>query len=548
MKIRTLVAVAAIFLSAGAANAAPDRILINGKVLTADANFTIAEAVAIEGDKITAVGTNATITKLADSATEVIDVGGQTVIPGLIDNHTHMIRAARDWWREARLDTVTSRAEALDIIRKKAAESPTGEWVLVLGGWTEDQFKDDKRGFTKAELDAAAPDNPVFAQVLFVRGYANSKALEAAGITAETKDPKGGKIVRDDAGNPTGVVQRGGAIRLVRKAIPKASGDRSIEGLKKVMADLNAVGITALLDVGGGGVNDSYYEPVKTLAGENAMTVRMFNTQWIQISKPEAVAKGMKVLESMEITDGDYFGRVGVGETLYRPAHDNMFRPPSLNDEKLAIVRQMMETIARRGIHLHVHAQLDETISAFLDIIEDINKETPIAPLRWTFAHVDRISVDSQERLKALGIAVALHSRPSIQGALLSAKYGDEAVGMPPLARIASSGLVWGIGSDTSVVAPYNPFVTLAWATTGTMLDGSKVLDGTVSRREALIAHTRSNARLLLREDKLGSIEPGKAADLVVLDRDYMSVPDEEITMIRPTMTIVGGRTVYQNK
>lgn len=547
MNAKTLLAaLSAVLLSTAGGLASPDRVLVNGKVLTADADFTIAEAVAIEDGLISAVGTSDQINQLADSSTEVIDLNGQTVIPGLIDNHTHMIRAARDWMREARLDGVTSRAEALDIIRKKAKDTPPGGWVLVLGGWTEDQFTDDKSGFTKAELDEVAPDNPVFAQVLFARGYANSKALEAAGITADTEDPKGGKIIRDDGGHPTGVVEGGAAIGKIRAAAAKDNEDRSIEGLKQVMADLNAVGITALLDVGGNGMNDSYYAPVSKLADEDAMTVRMFHTQWLQVAKPEDAPKGIEVLEDLTTTDGDYFALIGVGETLYRPAHDNLFRPPGFDDESLAIVRQMMETIARRGLHLHVHTQYDETIQAFLDIAEDINQETPIAPLQWTFAHVDRMSEDSQARLKDLGIAVAMHSRPSIQGAILRKRYGGEAGGMPPLARVAASDLVWGIGSDTSVVAPFNPFVTLAWATTGKMLDGSTVLDETVSREQALVAHTRSNARLLLRDDKLGSIEPGKAADLVVLDRDYLSVPDEEIIRIRPAMTIVGGKTVYE--
>jgi predicted amidohydrolase YtcJ len=539
----------ATFVAASSALAAPDTIIVNAKVLTADSKFSIAQAVAIENGRFAEVGTSAHIRTLAGPQTKVIDAGGRTVIPGLIDNHTHLIRASRNWWREARLDGVATRKEALEIIKRRAATAKPDHWILVLGGWSEDQFIDEKKGFTKAELDAAAPNNPVFVQVLFARAYVNSKALTAAGIGKGSPAPKSGTIERNADGEPTGILRGAGAIGMVSAVAAKQTEDRAIEGLKAVMADLNRVGITTVLDVGGFGLTDRDYEPVRMLNTKRELTVRFYRTLWTPSATPQQVKASIDTIRALKPFAGDaFFDLVGVGETLYRPAHDNLFGPPSVKPEHVPIMKELMQAVAESRLYLHLHAQYDESIGMFLDAIEDINKTTPIGPLGWTFAHVDRIGSANVERLKKLGISVALHSRPSIQGRMLANRHKEAALRMPPVKTLSESGLLWGLGSDTTIVAPFSPFITLAWAVSGKMLDGSVALSDTVSREQALIGHTRNNAQMFRKGDQLGSIEHGKLADLVMLDRDYLSVPIDDIRRLRPVLTMVGGQVVFEGK
>jgi predicted amidohydrolase YtcJ len=178
--------------------------------------------------------------------------------------------------------------------------------------------------------------------------------------------------------------------------------------------------------------------------------------------------------------------------------------------------------------------------------MEAIDKVTPLKGLRWTFSHVDQLEPQDIDRLRHLGIDVQLHSRPSIQGVLFHNVYGDKAYDMPPLRMVQDSGIRWGLGSDATAVTPSSPFYTLGWAVTGKMIGGKKVLRQTITREEALIAHTRNNAHFLFQEANLGSLQPGKYADLLVLDRDYLTVSEDAIQHIRPLMTMVGGKIIYE--
>jgi predicted amidohydrolase YtcJ len=207
----------------------------------------------------------------------------------------------------------------------------------------------------------------------------------------------------------------------------------------------------------------------------------------------------------------------------------------------------MAMEIARAGLPLHVHAELHNTIDAFLDQIEAVNKEYPIRNLRWTLAHINQINLAQLERMKKLGMYAAVHPWAVINGGIMHEGFGEGAYDMPPLATIQSSGIVWGLGTDATAANQYLPFTTLYFAVTGKMPGGMKVIRQTISREDALIAHTRKNAFFVFQEDQLGSIQPGKLADLVVLDRDYLTIPADQIKDIRPVMTMVGGRVVHDS-
>jgi hypothetical protein len=518
-----------------------DVVLSNGKIITVDERFTIAQAVAIKGDRIVAVGANQDILRLAGPGTRRIDLRGRSVTPGLIDNHMHLMRAGTTWQWEVRLDGVDSRKHALDMLRAKAAAVTPGTWVYTLGGWAIEQFADDKRPFTREELDQAVPNNPVFLQASYREAFLNSRALQELGIDAA---PPNAAIVRDSAGKPTGRILEAGFRQLVGR-LPTASGADIEASARLMMKDLNVMGLTAF---GSAGCEAEALPVFRKLADQGQLNVRIGC-----ITAPGGGGGGVDQLlpriAQMKLFQGDnYIDQIFYGESVFGPLHDPMFVPKSdPKPDQLATWRRIATEIAKAGLPLHVHANLTNTIDAFLDQIEQIHKEYPVKNLRWTLAHVNQLNASHLERMKNLGMYAAVHPWAVINGGINQAVFGDAAYDMAQLRTIQNSGVMWGFGSDGSRANQIQPFTTLWWAVTGKMVGGTRALreTQTIGREDALIAHTRRNAYFLFQEDNLGAIQPGKLADLIVLDRDYLTVPVDQIKDIKSVMTMVGGRIVY---
>jgi predicted amidohydrolase YtcJ len=510
MRSITALAVLAMAVAPGAQQPSPaDIILSNGRILTVDNRFSIAAAMAITGDRIVRVGSSADVGALAGPRTRRIDLGGRTVVPGLIDNHLHLLRAGTTWRYEVRWDGVDSRKRALEMLRARIEETPRGEWIYTLGGWDVTQFADDSRPFTRAELDRVAPDHPVLLQASYYRTYLNSLAAKTLGVDV-----------------PSGVVDEPG-IRALAGRLPVASGARLEASTRQMHRDLNAMGLTAF---GSAGCEDDVLPLYRRWAASGELNVRVFC-----------------ITGSMRRPGGDHWvDHVAYGESVFGPLHDPMFVARSMpSPADLFEWRRIARGVADAGLQLHVHANLTGTIDAFLDQIERINRERPIARLRWTLAHVNQINAGHLARMRALGMHAAVHPWAIINHGINRGVFGDAALDMPPLKAIQDSGIVWGFGSDGSRANQIRPFTLLSWAVTGRVVGGAPQLRQTISREHALIAFTRSNAYLLSRERNLGSIETGKLADLVVLDRDYLTVPADQIDDITSVMTIVGGRIVH---
>ena len=543
-----LVALALLGASLAQAAELADVVFVNGRVLTVDERFTVTQAVAVKGDRILATGRNAEITKLAGAHTRKIDLKGKTVMPGLIDNHAHFMRAAEYWHQEVRLDGVASRQQALEMIAAKARASKPGEWVLALGGWSIEQFEDGRRPFTREELDRAAPNNPVALQLIYFRIFANSLGLKALGIDEKTPNPPSGVIVRDSKGQPTGVLNGGGAVRMTLAKLGEVAAATMTENAKTMFADLNRMGMTSYIDMGGRSFHPKYFEPVKALAQQKALTMRVYYHLWLEPESPKDVDGVLNTITGMKPFQGDdWFDNLGYGETVYFPLHDStLVEKTQPSAEAMVQWKRVAQAVADKSMTLNVHAQLRGSIEAFLTAIEEINKHKSVKGLGWTFSHVDQLEPQDLDRLRALGMRVQLHSRPSIQGVLFHNVYGDKAYDMPPLRMMQDSGIHWGLGSDATAVTPSNPFYTLGWAVTGKMIGGFHVNRQTLTREEALIAHTRANAAFAFREDRIGSLQKGKYADLLVLDRDYMKIPVDQIKDIKPLLTMVNGKVVYE--
>ncbi len=501
-----------------------DTLVTNGKILTADDGFSIVEALAIDDGRIVARGTAEELAGRAGPDTRIIDVAGRTVVPGLIDNHVHFTRAVQRWHRQARLDGVDSRREALEILAAKAESMAAGEWIMVQGGWSPGQFADAPGGFTLEELDAAAPENPLFVQEGYSVIYANSLALDAVGL-----DPADGAR-RSAAGLATFQPPYGAFI----ESIPPTSAAQLEQNLTDFMHTLNSVGLTGIYSLGRGPEGET--ELLFARAARGPLPLRIWETLMFEATDPPAAAEAVALIERSRPNQFDgNFGIYGLGEHVYLPFFDLPNRAGPWPPEIMREYGKLAAAAARGGWHIHEHTMMNSSLTDLLDVFEAVNQTQPIDRLRWTVAHVYDITPENIARAKALGMTLGVHGAAMHSGAPM------------PLREIAESGIVFGLGTDATIVSHYQPFVTLGWVVSGLDLAGHRVLDETLTREEALVAHTRSNAYLFFQEENLGSLEVGKLADLVVLDRDYMTVPAAEIKHIQPTMTMVGGRVVYSD-
>ena len=517
----------AILTAPGAlAQQAADTILTRGKILTVDAAFRTVEALAITNGRIVATGTSANIARYAGKNTKVIDVAGATVIPGLIDNHFHFTRGVETWHEQARFEGVDSRREALRILAAKAASLKPGDWIMVQGGWTPRQFADAlprqfadaPGGFTLEELDDAAPKNPLFVQEGYSVVYANSLALKAVGL-----NPADGA-----RRNAQGLVSFQPPMALY-DAMPRTSAAQREQNFTDFMRELNSTGLTGVYSLG-------QSDFLAARAAKGPLPVRLWQTLNFNAADPASASKAAELIARTRPNqfDGQH-GIFGLGEVLYGPFFDLAPRKDPWPAAIMSEYGKLATAAARAGWHVHQHVINNNAVTDLLDTLEQVNKTQPLTRLRWTLGHVYDISPANIARAKALGITLGVHGTAMQAGARM------------PLRQIADSGIVFGLGTDATIVSHYSPFVTLGWVVSGLDVGGNKVLDETLTREEALIAHTRSNAYLFFQEKTLGSLEVGKQADLVVLDRDYMTVPAAEIKRIKPTMTMVGGRVVFED-
>ncbi len=525
-----------------------DMVLVNGKIITVDKNFSTTEAVAIRDGKILAVGTTSNIRSLAGDQTKVVDLNGRAVIPGLIDSHIHFFRASFTWAREVRLDQAHSVQEILGLIEKRTSRLSPGDWILTYGGWHYSQLKEG-RAPTRQELDRVAPNNPVLLRILLPHASThfavlNSAALKAVGITRDTKEPPNGVIEKDAAGEPTGVLRRA-AVPLALRNVPRASFQEKVDGLKLVMRDFHAAGLTSVIETVGGGVTDDDYKVLFELWRKNELTMRT-----ALLIYTEKFEDGQRWIKHLPIGFGDEWLRVsGFGEQLVNAVQDNLASSFPLKPEGLEEYRKFVTEAAKNRWPIQQHTTLGATAKAYLDIFEEVDRQYPMRDLRWSLAHVETISEADMQRVKRLGMGLTIQSRQVIQSELMKQAWGDAAASAPPLKKMLEIGMPVGAGTDATVVTPYHPFTTLWWMVTGKDWAGRVVRpNDRISREDALRLHTVGSAWFSFEEKIKGSIEPGRLADLVVLTDDYLTVPEDKIREISSVMTIVGGKIVYEAK
>ncbi|WP_137133314.1 amidohydrolase [Rhizobium sp. FKY42] len=531
-----------------------DLILYHGLVTTLDRSNPSATAIAIKDGKFLAVGSDAEIMKHAGPHTKTVDLRGKRVLPGLNDNHTHVVRGGLNFNMELRWDGIRSLADAMDMLRRQVSVTPAPQWVRVIGGFTEHQFV-EKRLPTIDEINAIAPDTPVFLLHLYDRALLNAAAVRAVGFTRETKDPPGGEITRDAAGNPTGLLlakPNAGILYATLAKGPKLPFDYQVNSTRHFMRELNRLGVTAVIDAGGGFQNyPDDYAVIQKLADEGLLTVRLAYNLFTQKPKEEK-EDFLRWTSSVTYKQGtDYFRHNGAGEMLVFSAADfEDFRQPrpDMPPEMEGDLEEVVRVLAQNRWPWRMHATYDETISRALDVFEKVNHDTPLDGINWFFDHAETISDRSIDRVAALGGGIAVQHRMAYQGEYFVERYGHGvAEATPPIAKMLERGVHISAGTDATRVASYNPWVSLSWMITGKTVGGMNLYprQNCLDRETALRMWTEKVQWFSNEEGRKGRIEAGQFADLIVPSKDYFSCPEDEISFLTSDLTIVGGKVVY---
>ncbi|MEE4162155.1 MAG: amidohydrolase [Woeseiaceae bacterium] len=542
-----------------------DLILTGADIITLDPLQPRAEAIAIKDGLVQAVGPERDVLTLEGRSTEVLGVDGRTIIPGLNDSHMHPTRAGRFYAMELRWDGVPTLEQGLNMIREQAANTPVGQWVRVIGGWSPFQFA-EKRMPTPAELTRAAPDTPVYVLFLYSQGFLNRAAVETLGLAPETATPPGtayeftpdGGAIIHAKPNPDLLYGTIGALP------PMTAGQQAIS-TKHFYRELNRFGLTSVIDAGGGGHHfPADYAGSEALARTGELPVRISKYLFPQ-NKGRELAEFRQWTRDWEVNVNRAEGLMnayvvrGGGEFLVWAAGDyENFLDARPDITTRSGWRTQLVDVTRHLLSnrwpLRIHATYDESINHILDVFEAAHAlevaegRLGFGGIRWALDHGETLRTPTLGRIRALGGGVAMQARMAYAGEYFLERYGEEATRRaPPMRDVIDAGLPLGLGSDATRVASYNPWLTLYWATTGKSVGGTE-LHGPgqrLTREEALFHHTVGSAWFSQEEVLKGRLKAGQFADLAVLNAPYLEVDDEDLRSIESELTVMGGRVVY---
>jgi predicted amidohydrolase YtcJ len=508
---------------------AGDLVLHNGRIHTMDASGSVVRAVAIHDGRIVQVGNDRDrVARAVPGHPRVVNLRGRTVIPGIIDNHNHIVLMGNRPGRHTPLENAYSIADVQRIYRERARRVPAGEFITTIGGFHFNQFA-EVRLPTLAELDAAVPAHPAYISQSFsgpsVTNSAGKAFFEAAA------DP----VVVGADGSIAPGLETGKATLALRRTLTADARRRSV---LDAMAYATSVGVTTHLDQGafqatntpsdGAAHEDNFtmHLPFLDVYAQGRGTVRLRINFLHMDTDPALPTLTQRLLNAFPFFGNDMVRTGGIGE----------FIASGLGDTWLAAAR----LVARSRWRAEVHSLSPTDFQTEIQGYEAVNAEFPITDLRWVVAHVPFITEEYVNRLAAVGGGLSLTGWRYLAGTATSAG--------PPFRMIVDNGIHAGMSSDGMQIAPMNPFIHAYYATTGRNARGDVINVGQqITRRELLELYTRRNAWFLggVDEEQLGSIEVGRLGDLVVLDRDYFTVPEDQLRQVRPVLTVVGGKVVH---
>jgi len=535
-----------------------DLVLLNGKVLTVDDGFTVAEAVAVKDGRVMAVGSTEEIEKLKGRSTEVVDLQGKTVMPGLYDSHIHVVGTGTALQMiNCRTPPMMSIEDMKKAVAEKAADSKPGEWVLGRG-WDQAKLA-EHRNPSRWDLDEVSPDNPVV--LTRTCGHllvANSAALEIGGVTKDTPDPFGGKIVRNPEGEPTGMLEEGPAMNLVRMHIPETGIPKTMDAIRAAFKAFNVAGITSVIDPGN---TEDEMVAYQLLRERGELTVRT-NVMLRGVQQGDTIDDSVRRVESFPMITGmgdDLLrfqglklfidGGIGGRTALLREHYEGDPDDYGLLTMPVEHLQMLVDAANRRGMLVGTHCAGGKAMDIVLDAYRETDKVKPIKGRRFYLIHAYQPTDENFETCRELGVQVA--SQPSFLyylGDSYHENVGDErSKWLKPHRAWIDHGIMVAAGTD-SPVTPYMPFPSL-WASIARRTEVKGTQMGTeqrVTREEAIRMYTINGAYLTFEEDAKGSLEPGKLADMVILDRDIMTCPVDDLRDTKVLRTFLGGKTVYK--
>jgi predicted amidohydrolase YtcJ len=537
-----------------------DLVLINGKIITVDEDFSIKEAVSVKAGKIQVVGKTKDIKKYAGLNTEIIDLQGKTVMPGLYDSHLHVVGTGHALSIiNCRTPPMMSIEDMKKAVVEKALESKLDDWILGRG-WDQAKLA-EHRNPSRWDLDEGAPDNPVAltrtcGHLLVV----NSMALEISGISKDTSQPEGGRIVKDDNGELTGMLEEAPAMNLVRQHIPPDGIPETASHIEKACKAFNEVGITSVIDAGN---TEDQMVAYQLLKNKDTLTVRV-NMMLRAINGNEPLEKSLERIDNFPMlsTYGDNLlkfqglkilidGGIGGKTALLRESYENETEDYGLLILPVENLQKLIDAANLRGMLCGIHCAGGKAMDIVLDAFEKTNKLKPIKGRRFYLIHAYQPSDENFRKCLKLGVCVA--SQPSFLYYLGESYYenvgNERSKWLKPHRSWLDEGIMVAAGTD-SPVTPYYPFPSL-WTSIARRTEVNDVQMGTkqkVTRVEAIKMYTINGAYLTFEEEIKGSINPGKLADMVILDRDILTCPEDDIKDTRVLRTFLGGKTVYKAK
>ncbi|HEY8468488.1 MAG TPA: amidohydrolase family protein [Longimicrobiales bacterium] len=542
-----------------------DLVLTNGKVVTVDSLRPEAEAVAIAGDRIVAVGTSEEIARYIGENTQVIDLEGRLAVPGFIEGHGHFMGLG-----QARMVLDLARAgtweEIVAMVAAAAEKAEPGEWIEGRG-WHQEKWNPPPARTvegvpTHHELSRVSPRNPVI--LTHASGHAsfvNARALELAGITRATRNPPGGEIVKDERGEPTGLL-RETAQGLVRRVLARDRARRSPEAIRAERKravelagqELLRKGVTSFHDAGSDFATIDF---LRELAEKDSLPVRLY----VMVRGEPNESLAVKLPQYRIIGAGNGFltvrsikrqvdGALGAHGAWMLEPYVDLPSSTGLNLEPLESIRRTAELAIQHGFQLNTHAIGDRGNREILDLYEEIFRANPDqTDLRWRIEHAQHLHPADIPRFARLGVIASMQGvHATSDGPWVPKRIGDERArtGAYVWRELIRSGAVVTNGTDTPV-EDVNPIASFYASVSRRLPDGSVFYgEQRMTREEALRSYTLNNAYAAFEEDVKGSITPGKLADIVVLSRDIMTVPEEEILGTEVVYTILGGRVRYQ--
>lgn len=529
---------------------AADEVYLNGRVWPGAGTVgSEPTAVAVARGRVAGLGDDASIRERVGPGTRVIDLQGRRVVPGLVDGHMHAVRAGATWTSELHWTGVPDVSTALASIRTAAKQAGPGRWIRAVGGWHPCQFA-EAREPTRAELDDAGGENPVYVQALYEVAVLNSAAIRATGLDRLTGDIAGGRIERDPAtGEPTGRVHGMGAFTFCLNAIEQPGSVEQVRSTAAMFADLHARGLTGIVDVGGFGMAPERYDALFDLSRRSALTMRM--RLFLSAVDP---GKEYEQLDAWLRHASPHFGNdmvkfAGIGEVVHYGCHDfEGLEDFGISDESAQQLQRISRRTAERGWPMNIHAVLDTSVDRILDCWEAVNEQIPLQSLRFSLSHADRISARNMRRLRALGGGVVLDDHHVFKAAASEAVWGREAMTQAqPLQDMLAIGMPVAAGTDATRASSYDPWLSLWWLVSGMSRDGVRRRrpENLASRAQAMQFYTTGSAWLSFEESDRGHLRPGAHADLVVLSDDYFTVAQERIPEITAELTVVGGDIVH---